>query len=637
MVVDNTVEELKDSEVRFRSIFENSMDAILLTIPATGTILMANPAACRLFGMTEEELKKVGREGVLVKTDKAKAAINQKSSVGNVHTELTYRRSDGSTFIGEVASSSFIDPKGITKASLIIRDITGRKKAEEALIEDETRLELAQQVARLGSWEFYVKEDRAVWSEELFRIFGFEPKKNAPNIAEYSQLIHPEYLEDVAATMERLLAMGKLGETISFDYCIIQPDGSVRDLHSERMVREVDENGKATRIIGIEQDITERKRTEEALLFERSRLQAVVDNLPVGVMIVDDKGKALMLNKALNSIWQGSRPLEGLEHYNQYLAWDAKSEKKLNAQDWPVSIALQTGQPTGQFELYIERFDGSKGAILTSAVPIKNSEGKIVGGVGVAQDISERKQLERQVEDYTKNLENLVEQRTKELQDKERFAAIGETAGMVGHDIRNPLQAIVSELFLARQVIAEAKDENTKEVLESINMIQEQVDYISKIVSDLQDFARPLKPEYADVDLSDLIVKVFETVSVPDKIKIAIDIQDKMLIKSEPTFIKRSLTNLVNNAIQAMPDGGELCITANIMEGCVVITVSDTGKGIPEHIKPQLFKPLMTTKSKGQGLGLAVVKRLVEGLDGRVSFESVEGKGTKFIIELPKL
>ena len=85
-----------------------------------------------------------------------------------------------------------------------------------------------------------------------------------------------------------------------------------------------------------------------------------------------------------------------------------------------------------------------------------------------------------------------------------------------------------------------------------------------------------------------------------------------------PTFIKRSLTNLVNNAIQAMPDGGELRLTANITKRCVVITVSDTGKGIPEHIKPQLFKPLMTTKSKGQGLGLAVVKRLVEGLDGRV-------------------
>ena len=84
-----------------------------------------------------------------------------------------------------------------------------------------------------------------------------------------------------------------------------------------------------------------------------------------------------------------------------------------------------------------------------------------------------------------------------------------------------------------------------------------------------------------------------------------------------------------------MPDGGELGLTAQKKEECVVISVSDTGQGIPEHVKANLFKPLTTTKSKGQGLGLAVVKRLVEALNGKVSFESEEGKGTKFIIELP--
>ena len=99
--------------------------------------------------------------------------------------------------------------------------------------------------------------------------------------------------------------------------------------------------------------------------------------------------------------------------------------------------------------------------------------------------------------------------------------------------------------------------------------------------------------------------------------------------------MQRALTNLVNNAIQSMPDGGELGLTAYKEENGVVISVSDTGKGIPEDVKLNLFKPLMTTKAKGQGLGLAVVKRLVEGLNGQVSFESEEGKGTKFIIELP--
>jgi signal transduction histidine kinase len=102
--------------------------------------------------------------------------------------------------------------------------------------------------------------------------------------------------------------------------------------------------------------------------------------------------------------------------------------------------------------------------------------------------------------------------------------------------------------------------------------------------------------------------------------------------KTDPTFVKRSITNLVNNAVQAMPDGGELGLSAQRKEDCIVICVSDTGQGIPEHVKANLFKALTTTKSKGQGLGLAVVKRLVEALNGKVSFESQEGKGTKFII-----
>jgi PAS domain S-box-containing protein len=99
-----------------------------------------------------------------------------------------------------------------------VRDVTECKRAEEALRENEQRFELAQRVARLGSWEFYAKEDRAVWSKEMFNLFGIKPQKEAPNIAVYSRLIHPDDLKTVASTMDRLLASEKLGETLSFDY-----------------------------------------------------------------------------------------------------------------------------------------------------------------------------------------------------------------------------------------------------------------------------------------------------------------------------------------------------------------------------------------------------------------------------------
>ncbi len=224
----------------------------------------------------------------------------------------------------------------------------------------------------------------------------------------------------------------------------------------------------------------------------------------------------------------------------------------------------------------------------------------------------------------------------KERKETDRLVAIGQTAGMIGHDIRNPLQAITSEIYLARQAVAESPNTQGKAAaLESIDMIEEQTDYISKIVLDLQDYARPLKPEYKEVELSRVVSRIFQTMKVPSNVTLKIDVQDASKIQTDPTLIRRALTNLVNNAIQAMPDGGILQIKAAKTGRRVIIEVADTGKGIPEEIKNRMFMPLVTTKAKGQGLGLVVVKRLIEALDGVVTFKSEAEKGTTFIIDLP--
>jgi signal transduction histidine kinase len=230
-----------------------------------------------------------------------------------------------------------------------------------------------------------------------------------------------------------------------------------------------------------------------------------------------------------------------------------------------------------------------------------------------------------------------IYQTSQERKETDRLAAIGQTAGMIGHDIRNPLQAIVSELYIAKETMSDNPyQERTKPALESIALIEEQTDYITKIVSDLQDYARPLKPEIKEVDIAKLITIVFQTVKVPSNITLRIDVKDFLKIQTDPTLIRRALTNLVINGIQAMPDGGTLELSAYATEKASVLSVSDTGNGIPEEIKSRLFTPLVTTKAKGQGLGLAVVKRLVEALGGQITFESQLGKGTKFTISLPE-
>ena len=152
----------------------------------------------------------------------------------------------------------------------------------------------------------------------------------------------------------------------------------------------------------------------------------------------------------------------------------------------------------------------------------------------------------------------------------------------------------------------------------------------------MQDYARPLKPGEQKIDLEALCEEVLFNNRIPENIEASCRVEEE--VKRSVTdhgLLKRILCNLVNNAVQAMPHGGKLAIHAYRETDETVITVKDTGVGIPEGIKPSLFTPLFTTKSKGQGFGLAVVKRMTEALGGTVAYESEVGKGTEFVIRFP--
>ena len=257
--------------------------------------------------------------------------------------------------------------------------------------------------------------------------------------------------------------------------------------------------------------------------------------------------------------------------------------------------------------------------------------------VSILEDITERKKAEEKLEEYRKNLEKLVEERTKQLKDSERLAAIGATAGMVGHDIRNPLQAITSDVYLAKTDLASIPESEEKNnVQESLVEIEKNVSYINKIVTDLQDFAKPISPKLEETDLEQIIRLVLANLKIPGNVAVNHFIgKDFPKLKVDQSYLQRILTNLANNSIQAMPKGGKLTINAVQKGQKAVISVEDTGEGIPENVKSKLFTPLVTTKAMGHGFGLAAVKRFTEGMGGRIMFESEVGKGTKFIIEFP--
>ena len=546
---------------------------------------------------------------------------------------IIIERSGGERYIVNINTEPLYDQDGQAYGAIaIFDDVTDRLQTQEALIDSEERLNMAQSIAHLGSWEYLVKENKAVWSDELFRIFGIPFQKFAPDIKDYLAMVHPE---DRAYAEKKMLSRSNV-KSDSFDYRIICKDGAIRTLHSERIVMEYDENGKPSRVMGVEQDITERKKIENTLLESEQRLKKAQSIAHMGSWEYHVKEDRAIWSEELFRIFGLPIRQYGPNIKEYFSIIHPDSREAINK-----ALALQTTghlYSKASFDYHIKRPDGSVRAIhserLISEVD-ENQKAKVIAGI--EQDITERKQIEQQLAEYTKDLERLVEERTRQLKDAERLAAIGQTAGMIGHDIRNPLQAIAGDLYLATEEVEDSPDNECKHnVQESLVAIQEQIDYINKIIADLQDYARPLKPEQVEVDLCSTIPQLIATVKVPDGITLVTECNPTLpKIKLDRTLLKRVLVNLTINSIQAMPKGGTVTIKATHNDHSIIITVADTGVGIPDEFKPKLFQPLMTTKAKGQGFGLAVVKRLVEAQGGTITFESKVGVGTTFTITFP--
>ena len=216
----------------------------------------------------------------------------------------------------------------------------------------------------------------------------------------------------------------------------------------------------------------------------------------------------------------------------------------------------------------------------------------------------------------------------------ERMVAIGETAAMVGHDLRNPLQTITNTLYLTKKELKSmtSPPEEKQSIMKMCKILGEQVNYMDKLLSDLQVYARPLKPEPVPTNLHQLLDVTLSMVTVPENVKVSIKVKRGLKAMVDPTLMKRVLVNLVKNAIQAMPDGGKLTIRASKKDKATFISVEDTGTGIPKKDIDRLFKPFPTTKPGGTGLGLVICKRLAEAHGGSITVKSKVGTGTTFTV-----
>jgi PAS domain S-box-containing protein len=379
-------------------------------------------------------------------------------------------------------------------------------------------------------------------------------------------------------------------------------------------------------------DLEEQFKSAQQLSFSEKRYRRLYETTQDGIMARDLQGKMIDCNFAYAKMLGYSKKELKKLAVNQLLP-----EEWIEQRERIVKKVLQTGHSI-VFEREYRRKDGSIFPASVRTWRLTDGKGKVIGVWSIVRDITEQKNSQKSLEKYADVLKKIIEERTKQLKDSERLAAIGQTAGMVGHDLRNPLQTITGELYLAKLDVDSLVESEAKSNLqESIHVIEEQAVYMDKIVSDLQAFVQPIKVDKKPFSLKVLAANVLASVTVPSNVTVQMQVEDDSTqIKADLQLLKRVLINLVTNSVQAMPDGGKLTLTGQVnCEGQVSVSVEDTGVGIPEAIKHQIFTPLFTTKPRGQGFGLAVCKRVIEAHGGTITFESTEGKGAKFTVQFP--
>ena len=367
-------------------------------------------------------------------------------------------------------------------------------------------------------------------------------------------------------------------------------------------------------------DVTERNRIAAALEQSEHKYRELIQGVNSVILQTDLQGNITFLNRYGQQLF-GYAEAELIGHKLVATPLLATESTESEFASFTQNVLHAADGYTQMVSENVTK-DGHRLWIEWMCTPLFDSQSTFVGVLGAGIDISARLEAERA------------------LKNVERLAAIGETATMVGHDLRNPLQAIRFAIDLQKKKGAlTSPDERGGADWDNVDrlcdLIDEQVRYMDKIVADLQAYAQPLNPEQTQIRAVDLIASTLSSMKVPRKVQVKTDIPDDLSLYLDRRLMQRVFTNLILNAIQAMPEGGQLSISAATSDGAVLMTIEDTGVGIREDIKDKLFSPLFTNKAKGTGLGLAVCKRIVELHDGTITVESEEGRGARFVVKLP--
>lgn len=624
------LEELRESNDRYVSLFKENHTVMFLADPEENRIVDVNQAAVDFYGYSREEF--IGKPLEEIEHPASEAPEGADDGKDKGPRLFKHRLADGQVRDVEVVSGP-IHMENRTYLYSIVHDVTDRKRAEEE------RARLAQEVeeqrgmlqtvidnAPAGILALSGSDLKVRWANQAFAdVFGRSLWSDLMNGKPLTQIPSPplQLVEKVQSVLRNNAPSNKTEvETVLVNGKPTYLNTSIVPLQLK-----AGEKGALVLLTDVTEQVSARNRMEEMAAradADRRWLKTILDNLPVGVSVSDANGKTIMSNDLVDTIWGGRMPtLSSLKDYRGLKAWWADNGMLVRPDEWPIALAIRKGETPVGAVIDIQRLDGSRGTILCSAAPIRDSDNKIIGGVSVIQDITRQRKLEHDAIEAKEQAELYID--------------------LLSHDISNMNAAVSSYLQAAvERIDIDPKNMHyftkSQEILNNSNELIETVRKIQRVESH--------DSKYGLVDLGWLLEDVrSEFEHYPGReVKINYKTSIKKYVMAGD-LLRDVFTNLISNSIKHSTGPVEISIVLNkVFEGGrehYKVWVEDDGPGIPDELKSKLFQRKMRgrTKTTGSGLGLYLVKKLVEDLNGRVWVEDrVPGdpsKGARFVVLLP--
>jgi len=539
-------ERVKRSEEKYRSIVELAPDGIAI-MNMKGVVTSVNPAFLKLTGYSKDEI--VGKHFTKLRTLRARDIPKYTKLLSSILrgkipplVEFVYVRKDGTQCFGEARLSLLEESGKKTGLQAILRDITKRKKVKEALKESEERLKQLIEYAPDAIYINDLKGNFIDGNKQAEKLTGYKRDELVGKSFLKVGLLPKRYVPKAMKALTRNVLGKKTGPD---EFELTRKDGT--RVPVEVSTFPVKRGGKVE-VIGIARDITERKRIEEALGRSEEKYRNIVELAPDSIMTLDLKGVITSVNTA-------STRMSGYSQ-DEFVGKHFSKMGPIRARDIPKYLKMLPSTLRGKvpkpFEITYHRKNGTLGFGEVHMSLMKEG-GKATGIQAIMRDITERKRMDDELKRYSEHLEELVEERTRELKESqerliksERLAAIGELATMVGHDLRNPLQSIENATYYLNNELPHLPSSTpiSQKTIEMLQVINNSVNYADKIIRDLQDFSATKKPRLKKTNINTIVKETLSQVEAPENVELITKLSRLPEIKTDKNMIKRILLSV---------------------------------------------------------------------------------------------